>query len=90
MEAGAQATGDKKGMDALIPGNDTGAQAILYGFGQDGIAVVVVHNEEIVVAFGRGDDEAAGKVAEDLASERLAGGEDGVCSCGWWLTGCRR
>jgi hypothetical protein len=51
----------------LIAGEDGTARAIFDGFGEDAIAVIVVKDQQIVIAMAGWCDEAACLVSVDLA-----------------------
>jgi hypothetical protein len=65
LEAGMQAGGAKFGMEVLKSGKNGGAHAVFDGFGEDAFAVIIVHNDQVIVVASAGwDRESAGLVAE--------------------------
>ena len=67
MEAGPEAGGAQLGVECLVAGKDGGARVVLDGFGKDAIAVVVVEDQQVVVAMAGRCDESACLVSVDLA-----------------------
>ena len=60
-------------MDELKPGKDGGSCAVLDGFGEDAVAVVVVDNNQIIVASAGWSRKAACLIAVDLTSRLKEG-----------------
>jgi hypothetical protein len=75
LEDGSKAGFDKERMGAFVGGQDRGGSFVLHGLGMDVVAVVVVEDEEFIVARARGSDKTAGLVGENLARVGHAGGE---------------
>jgi hypothetical protein len=67
LELGAEASANEPIVDGLVRGEDGGAGLAGHGLGVDGVAVVVIQDEELGVAGAGGEDEAARLVGEDLA-----------------------
>lgn len=83
LEARLEATGDKYIIHNLVGGADSLPGSVLHGFSDDGVAVMVVDDEEVVVvATGGRDKELAREVTVDLTGDRLAGGIDVVFTKG--------
>jgi hypothetical protein len=85
MELGAEAATLEKAKDGFVGCFDGRFLAIGYGFCMDGIAVVVIQDEDVVVATGGGDDKATGLIRANLASDGLAVGVDVVGAMIGWL-----
>jgi hypothetical protein len=67
LELGTEAGGGEGGMELLVAGEDDGAGAVPEGLGEDGVAVVVVEDKQIIVAVAGGRYEATGLISVDLA-----------------------
>jgi hypothetical protein len=62
-------------MDGLKAGENGGARAVFNGFGEDAVAVVIVDNDQVIVATSAGwGRKSAGLVAEDLSGWFEEGG----------------
>ena len=72
MEARAEAGADEASMEDAEGVKDGLGGAGLHGFREDGVAVVIVEDKDIVVAGAGWDDEFAG-----LVGVGLAGGDEG-------------
>jgi hypothetical protein len=68
LEVWVEASSEEGGMELLVSSQDGGASAIFDGFGKDGIAVVVVDEQQVVVAMTRWGNKVARLVSVDLAS----------------------
>lgn len=70
-------------MDGLIAGKDSGARATLDGFGQYAVAVIIIYDDEVVVANAGGNNETSGLIREDFASGFHHGGVTHMSSVIW-------
>jgi hypothetical protein len=85
LEAGTEAGGVEFGMDGLIADKDSGARSTLDGFGQDAVAIIVVYDDQIIVASAGGNNETSGLIREDFACGFHHGGVthmSSVIGCG--------
>jgi len=78
LELGAEAAGGEESVDAFVSRSMFGACAVFHGLGEDGVAVVVVYDEEVGVSGVGGTEEAAGLIGMELAGDGLAVSIDGV------------
>jgi hypothetical protein len=67
LEAGTQTGGAKFGMEGLKSGKDGGARAVLDWFGENAVAVIIIDNDQIIVASAGWGRESAGLIAEDFS-----------------------
>jgi hypothetical protein len=67
LELGAEAGTNELIVDGLVRGEDGGTGLAGHGLSVDGVAVVVIQDEELGVAGAGGENEAARLVGEDLA-----------------------
>jgi hypothetical protein len=67
-------------MRALIGGQNLGAGLVLHEFNMDGVAIVIVKDEHVVVAGTGGSEETARLVGVDLTGDPLVGNKDVVCA----------
>ena len=67
VQLGPQPSGDQACVKDLEGGEDARAGATSHGFHEDGIAIIVVHHEYVVVANARGNDEFSGLVRMNLS-----------------------
>jgi hypothetical protein len=74
LEAGTQAGGAKFGIEGLKSGKDGGACAVFDRFGEDAVAVIIVHNDQIIVASAGCGRESAGLVAKYFSGGFEEGG----------------
>jgi hypothetical protein len=74
----------------FVRGKDLAACAIAERFDVDGITVIVVEDEEVVVASTGRCDETSGLIGVNLPSDRSAGGVQVVCARAKWVGGWRR
>ncbi len=72
MELGAEAATLEKAKDCFIGVFDGGLFAIGDWFSMDGVAVIVIEDEDVVVATGGWNYKTAGLVGAYLASDGLA------------------
>ena len=68
METWLESTGSEKGEGSFVGGDDFGAGTVFHWLGVDGVAVVIVEDEELAISRGGGGDEAAGGISGDFAS----------------------
>jgi hypothetical protein len=61
-------------MDGLKSGKNGGARAVFNGFGEDAVAVVIVDNDQVIVASAGWGRKSACLVAEDLSRGFEEGG----------------
>lgn len=76
-------------MDALVGSKVFSARPSFHWLGKNGVAIVIIDDEEIRGAGAGWSNEAAGGVGEDLARDRLAISIDGMgakgrCLRHWW------
>jgi hypothetical protein len=55
-------------VDMFVGGKDGAGCFVWHGFRMDGVAIIMVEDEELGVARTGWDDEASGLIGEDLAS----------------------
>jgi hypothetical protein len=74
LEAGTQSGGAKFGMEGLKSVKDGGARAVFDGFGEDAVTVIIIDNDQIIVAIAGWGRESAGLVTEcfPVGSRRAA------------------
>ncbi len=89
LKLGLEATGQEKGVNAFVGGKVFGAGLGLHRLRKDGVAVVVVDDEEIGVAGAGRCEETSCRIGENLSGHGLAISVDGV-SAKCWRFGCRR
>lgn len=56
-----------------------GVGAIFHGISQNGVTVIIVQDEEILVASTGRDGKSAGEIGGDLSCHFDGGGKDMVC-----------
>ena len=79
LEFGLEPARFQKGNYALIRRHNDFFGAILHGFRVNGVAVVVVNDENVRVTTDGRTKETAGRVRVDLAGGRLAAGVQEMC-----------
>ena len=78
-------------MDGLVSSDDQFGGPVFHQLGKNDIAVVVVDDEHVVVAARGWKNKAARDIAEDLASDGAAVGEDMMGAAKHcWLVKCFR
>ena len=85
MELGAEATTLEKAKNGFIGIFDGGLFSIWDRFCMDRVAVVVVEEENVVVAADRLDNKTTSLIGANLASDGMAVGEDLMGAVIWAL-----
>jgi hypothetical protein len=67
LDLGAEASANEPVVDGLVRGKDGDTGLAGHGLSMDGVAVVVMQDEELGDAGAGGEDEVARLVGEDLA-----------------------
>ena len=63
-------------MEYFVAGKNAGSRAAADGFGEDAVAVVVVQDQNVVVANAGSNNESSGLVGVDLASRGFNDGSE--------------
>ena len=90
MQEGLAAVADEFVVDGFVGLEDGGASTVGYSPDVDGVAVVVIEEEDVVVAGAGGYDESAGEVRECFARAgvpdgRVAQFRGNAIGDGFWL-----
>jgi hypothetical protein len=76
-----QAALGKESVSTFVGGQNLRAGLVLHEFDMDGVAIVIVKNEHVVVAGTGGSEETARLVRVDLTGDPLVGNKDMVGAC---------
>jgi hypothetical protein len=81
LELGTEASLGEKSMSAFISGQNLGAGLVLHEFDVDSVAVVIIKNKHVVVAWTWRSEETARLVRVYLAGDALVSSKDMVRAC---------
>jgi hypothetical protein len=81
LKLGTKAALGKESVSTFVGGENLGSGLVPHELHVDGVAIVVVKNEHVVVAGAEGSEETARLVRVDLTGDPLVGNKDMVCAC---------